>query len=67
MPQYNYHCKNCNKDITVELKMSEAPLKVCTECGGENCLDRIFAPVSFVNHCGGFFSNNNITSNLKGK
>ena len=50
--------------IPVELRMSEAPLKVCPECGGENCLNRKFEPVSFVNHCGGFFSNNNIGSNL---
>lgn len=65
MAEYKYHCTNCDKDITVELKISEAPLKVCTECGGENCLNRIFTPVSFINHSGGFFSSNNIGSERK--
>ena len=60
MAQYEYHCKNCDKDITVELKISEAPLKVCPECGGENCLDRIWKPISYVNKSGGFYSNSNI-------
>lgn len=61
MTQYDYHCKNCNKDITVELRITEAPLKVCPECGMENCLDRIWTKgISYLNKSGGFYSNSNI-------
>ena len=61
MALYDYHCKNCNKDITVDLTISEAPLKVCTECGAENCLDRIWNKgISYINYSGGFFSNSNV-------
>ena len=61
MPQYDYHCKNCNKDITVDLKIKDAPLKVCPECGMENCLDRIWTKgISYLNKSGGFYSNSNI-------
>ena len=65
MPEYKYQCKNCNKEIVVELKMSEAPLKVCPECKEENCLNRIYEPISFINYSGGFYSNNNIGSNIR--
>jgi putative FmdB family regulatory protein len=65
MPEYSYHCTNCNEDVTVTLKMSEAPLKVCPKCKQENCLNRKFTPVSFVNNSGGFFSSNNIGSEFK--
>lgn len=61
MPQYNYHCKNCNKNISVELKISEAPLKKCIKCGEENCLERIWDKgVPYINKSGGFYSNSNV-------
>ena len=61
MAEYNYHCKNCDKDITVELRITEAPLKVCPECKGENCLDRIWENgISYINKSGGFYKNSNL-------
>lgn len=61
MAEYNYHCNNCDKDITVELRITEAPLKVCPECNGENCLDRIWEKgISYINKSGGFYNNSNL-------
>ena len=60
MPEYKYICKKCGKEITVELKISEAPLKVCPSCDCKDCLDRIFEAVPYIDHTNSFYSSNNI-------
>jgi putative FmdB family regulatory protein len=35
MPTYEYECKNCGHTFEAFQAMSEAPLKVCPECGKE--------------------------------
>jgi putative FmdB family regulatory protein len=35
MPTYEYKCKNCEHGFEIRQGMSEAPLSVCPECGGE--------------------------------
>ncbi|WP_038057169.1 FmdB family zinc ribbon protein [Thermodesulfobacterium hydrogeniphilum] len=35
MPIYEYKCKKCGKHLEVWQKITEEPLKVCPECGGE--------------------------------
>jgi len=35
MPIYEYECKKCGKHLEVWQKITEEPLKVCPECGGE--------------------------------
>ncbi|MDR1128926.1 MAG: zinc ribbon domain-containing protein [Treponema sp.] len=35
MPTYEYECKDCGYTFEAFQKMSDAPLKVCPECGKE--------------------------------
>ncbi len=35
MPIYEYLCKECNKKHEVIQKISDEPLTVCPDCGGE--------------------------------
>jgi putative FmdB family regulatory protein len=35
MPTYGYECKSCGHTFDVFQNMSDAPLKVCPECGRE--------------------------------
>ena len=34
MPTYNYFCHKCNSHFSYFQKMSDSPIKVCEECGG---------------------------------
>jgi len=60
MPEYKYICTNCKSNVIVELKITEAPLKVCPICKGEKCLNRVYDAVPFIDHTNGFYSRNNI-------
>ena len=35
MPTYDYKCTKCNKSFEYFQKMSDEPLKVCDDCGGD--------------------------------
>ncbi len=35
MPTYEYECKSCSNTFEVFQSMSDAPIKVCPECGKE--------------------------------
>lgn len=35
MPIYEYQCQKCEKHIEKRQSVSDEPLKVCEECGGE--------------------------------
>lgn len=35
MPIYEYECEQCKKRIEVIQKLSDAPLEICSSCGGK--------------------------------
>jgi len=35
MPNYDYECASCSKVFEIFQSMSDEPLKICPECGGE--------------------------------
>ena len=35
MPVYEYKCSACERVFEVQQKISDAPLTICSECGGE--------------------------------
>jgi putative FmdB family regulatory protein len=35
MPTYEYECKSCSHNFEVFQSMSDAPIEICPECGGE--------------------------------
>ena len=35
MPTYNYKCKKCESVTSAFQRISDFPLKVCNDCGGE--------------------------------
>ena len=35
MPTYEYECRACGRKFELRQAMSDPPLKVCPECGGE--------------------------------
>lgn len=41
MPSYDYRCKGCDGQITLERSMSDESKPVCTDCGSED-LNRIW-------------------------
>jgi len=46
MPIYEYKCKKCGKHYEVWQKITDEPLKVCQECGGE--LIKLISESSFI-------------------
>jgi putative FmdB family regulatory protein len=55
MPTYEYGCKKCGHEFEVFQSMSDAPVKVCPECGGE-AERRISAGAGFIFKGSGFYS-----------
>lgn len=45
MPQYEYRCSNCNKEICVIQKYDDKPLKKCPECKKHKLEKLMSAPV----------------------
>lgn len=41
MPSYDYRCKGCESQVTLERSMMDESTPVCTNCGGES-LNRIW-------------------------
>ena len=54
MPTYEYACKSCGHTFDVVQAMSDDPLKVCPECGGE--LRKVFAPPAIAFKGSGFYA-----------
>jgi putative FmdB family regulatory protein len=57
MPAYTYYCPKCNKDITVNRKMSAyTPTIIC-----QDCLEEItrkiedLLPQNYIVNCSGFY------------
>lgn len=54
MPLYEYKCENCGFNFEVQQKLSDEPLKRCTDENCEGELKKVFfaSPIQFK--CGGF-------------
>jgi putative FmdB family regulatory protein len=46
MPIYEYNCTRCGMQHEIMQKITDPPLKVCPECGGE--MKKIISNTSFV-------------------
>jgi len=54
MPIYGYRCAGCGKEFEIMQSMSDAPLKVCSGCGG--ALHKMLYPVGVQFKGSGFYS-----------
>ena len=57
MPLYEYQCKDCGVRFERLQHMSDEPVKVCPECGGEVC--RLIQPVGIIFKGSGFYVTDN--------
>jgi putative FmdB family regulatory protein len=55
MPTYTYACEACEKQLEVEQRISEAPLKKCPKCGKQK-LRRLISGGNFILKGGGWYS-----------
>ena len=55
MPTYTYACEACEREMEVEQRISEAPLKKCPKCGKPK-LRRLIAGGNFILKGGGWYS-----------
>jgi putative FmdB family regulatory protein len=53
VPTYQYTCTECGEPVEAVQKFSDAPLTVCTACGGR--LRKVFSPVGIVFKGSGFY------------
>ena len=53
MPTYQYTCTECGEPVEALQKFTDAPLTVCTACGGR--LRKVFSPVGIVFKGSGFY------------
>jgi putative FmdB family regulatory protein len=54
MPTYEYRCRSCGHAFDVVQKMTDEPLTVCPDCGGE--LRKVFAVPSIAFKGSGFYA-----------
>jgi putative FmdB family regulatory protein len=54
MPVYEYECPTCEKVFEVQQRMSDDPLKICPDCGGE--VKKLVSMSSFHLKGGGWYS-----------
>jgi putative FmdB family regulatory protein len=54
MPTYEYACRDCGHRFDVWQSMSDDPLTICPECGGE--LRKVFAPPAITFKGSGFYA-----------
>jgi len=55
MPTYTYACEACEKQLEVEQRISEAPLKKCPKCGKQK-LRRLISGGNFILKGGGWYA-----------
>lgn len=55
MPTYTYACDACEREMELEQRISEAPLKKCPKCGKQK-LRRLIAGGNFILKGGGWYS-----------
>ena len=53
MPTYQYTCTECGEPVEAVQKFTDAPLTVCSACGGR--LRKVFSPVGIVFKGSGFY------------
>jgi putative FmdB family regulatory protein len=53
VPTYQYTCTECGEPVEAVQKFSDAPLTVCSACGGR--LRKVFSPVGIVFKGSGFY------------
>src|SRR5438132_6827430 len=53
MPTYEYVCRSCGHRFDIVQSMTEPPLTVCPECGGE--LRKVFTPPAISFKGSGFY------------
>ncbi|RUM33755.1 MAG: zinc ribbon domain-containing protein [Desulfobulbus sp.] len=54
MPVYEYECPSCEKVFEVQQRMSDDPLKICPDCGGQ--VKKLVSMSSFHLKGGGWYS-----------
>jgi len=54
MPIYEYGCTECGKHIEAFQKITDEPLTLCPDCGGE--LSKLISSTSFVLKGGGWYA-----------
>jgi len=54
MPTYEYRCRDCGHTFEVVQKMTDEPLTVCPDCGGE--LRKVFAVPAIAFKGSGFYA-----------
>ena len=55
MPIYDYWCENCEREIEVEQRITDDPLKTCPSCRSRR-FKRLISKTSFVLKGGGWYS-----------
>jgi putative FmdB family regulatory protein len=55
MPTYTYACEACEREMELEQRISEAPLKKCPKCGKQK-LRRLITGGNFILKGGGWYS-----------
>ena len=65
MPTYEYRCRACGHVFDIVQKMSEDPLTVCPECGGE--LRKVFAPPAIAFKGSGFYATDHGKKKLRSR
>ena len=53
MPTYQYTCTECGEPVEAVQKFTDAPLTMCSACGGR--LRKVFSPVGIVFKGSGFY------------
>ena len=54
MPRYEYRCRDCGHTFEVVQKMTDEPLTVCPDCGGE--LRKVFGVPAIAFKGSGFYA-----------
>jgi putative FmdB family regulatory protein len=57
MPVYEYECTNCGLHFDLHQRMSDDPIQICPECGGQ--VRRVFHPVGVIFKGSGFYVTDN--------
>ena len=57
MPLYEYQCEDCGVRFERRQRMTEEPVKVCPDCGGD--VHRLIHPVGIIFKGSGFYVTDN--------
>src|SRR2546421_11334717 len=57
MPTYEYACKSCGQHVDIVQSISDEPLTVCPNCGGQ--LRKVFHPAGILLKGSGFYKTDN--------